>query len=338
VSEVRRLLVRAPNWVGDVVLSLPALRDLRRNFPGARMEVLARRTVADLYRAVPEVEAVRAFDAPGEASEAARGFDLAVILPNSFASAWQVFRARVPQRWGRATDGRGLLLTRRALPSPGLGGRSQVYYYRAMLAGLGLAVSASPDASLSCPTEWRSAGERLLGGGDGWVGLAPGASFGPAKRWPPSRYAAVGDALARHGFRVVLLGSPAEEALSSRVASGMLHSPLDLAGRTSLPELVGVLSGLRLLVTNDSGPMHLAAALGTPLVAVFGPTDERETAPGGDRARLLREPVSCAPCLLRECPIDHRCMRRVGAERVATEALALLAEPAQGAPGGRGPS
>lgn len=330
MSDVDRLLVRAPNWVGDVVLSLPALRDLRRNFPEARMEVLARRRVADLYGAVAEVDAVRAFDTPGEAVEAARGFDLAVLLPNSFAAAWQVFRARVPQRWGRATDGRGLLLTRAVGETSGILGRSQVYYYRAMVAGLGLAVSASPDAGLRCPAEWRSAGERLLGAGDAWVGLTPGASFGPAKRWPAPRYAALGDALAGRGFRVVLLGSPAEASLSARVASGMLHPPLDLTGRTSLPALLGVLSALRLLVTNDSGPMHLAAALGTPLVAVFGPTDERETAPVSDRVRLVRQPVSCAPCLLRECPIDHRCMRGVDADRVTAEALAFLAPSAGG--------
>jgi heptosyltransferase-2 len=130
---------------------------------------------------------------------------------------------------------------------------------------------------------------------------------------------------------VAVLGSAGEAPLAAEVARGLDAPPLDLCGRTTLPELVGVLSRLRLLVTNDSGPMHVAAALGTPVVAVFGPTDWRETAPVGERHRLVREPVHCSPCLLRECPIDHRCMRRVSAERVLDEARGLL--PArEGAP------
>jgi len=323
-----RILVRAPNWIGDAVLSLPALRDLRhRNFPDARIEVLAKPWVAPLYAAVAEVDAVRPATTFRADLEAIRGaFDTAVLLPNSFGTAFQVWRAAIPERWGYRTDGRGLLLTRAPAIPDAVRGRSQVYYYRAMLAGAGLQVSAAPDASLLAPTEWRDGGAKLLGEPGPWVGLNPGAFYGSAKRWAPERFAAVGDLLARRtGARIAIVGGPAERDLADTVAGAMQAPVKMLCGETTLPELVGVLSSLATLVTNDSGPMHLAAALGVPVVAVFGPTNWRETAPPGTGHHLVRESVHCSPCGLRECPIDHRCMRGIGADRVAREAEAVLA-------------
>jgi heptosyltransferase-2 len=323
-----RVVVRAPNWVGDAVLSLGAVRDVRRNFPNARLTVLARGWVAPLYEAVTEVDAVRV--ARGFAADRAllRGaFDAAVLLPNSFAVAAAAWAAGVPERWGYATDGRGPLLTRRArVPAP-VRARSQVYYYRAMLGAVGLTVSASPDVTLRPLPSWTTRADELLGAGGPWIGLFPGAFFGSAKRWEPSRYAAAGERLAREtGARLAILGGTRERPVGEAIAAAMDAPSRVLCGETSLGELVGVLSRLRLLLTNDSGPMHVAAALGVPLVAVFGPTDWRETGPVGERHRLVREPVHCSPCLLRECPIDHRCMRRVGVERVVAEARAMLAE------------
>jgi heptosyltransferase-2 len=317
-----RLLVRAPNWIGDMVLSLPALRDLKRNFPEARLTVLARPWVARLYEATPEVDTI--LDSRGLRADAraiSGRFDAGVLLTNSFGSALCLAWARLPERWGYATDGRGPLLTRRARVPEQVRGRSQVYYYRAMLAGVGLRVSASPDARLRCPEAWaRSAASRL---GDGpAIGVSPGAAYGSAKQWPAVRYAAAAERIARErGARVVILGAEAERPLAEAISAAMRLPAIDLCGRTTLPELVGVLSRLELLLTGDSGPMHLASALGTPLIAIFGPTDWRETAPAGPaRHRLVREEVECAPCLLRECPIDHRCMRRVGIDRVVDEA------------------
>ena len=326
--SAERVVVRAPNWVGDAVLSLGAVRDLRRNFPAARLEVHARDWVAPLYEAVSEVDAVhpsRGFQAD---RRALRGrFDTAVLLPNSFAAAATVFAAGIPERWGYATDGRGPLLTRRARVPAEVRGRSQVYYYRAMLAGIGLTVSASPDVSLRAPTAWSARAAERLGADGPWIGLNPGAFFGSAKRWVPERYAAAGERLARDaGARVAIVGGALERTLGEAIASAMRVPARVLCGETTLGELVGVLSHLRLLLTNDSGPMHLAAALGVPVVAVFGPTDWRETGPVGTRQRLVREPVHCSPCLLRECPIDHRCMRRVAVERVVGEARELLSE------------
>ena len=333
--RAERLLVRAPNWLGDVVLSLPAVRDLRRNFPASRLDVLARPGVAELYRAVAEVDGVRESRGPAADAAAVRGaFDAAVLLPNSLASALAVWRAGIPERWGYGTDGRGPLLTRRARVLAAVRGRSEVYYYRAMLAGIGLRVCAAPDASLACPEEWSARGRALLGDDGPWLGLNPGASFGTAKRWMPERFAAAADLVGRRaGLRVVMVGGPAERPLADWIAAGMQTKPRVLSGETSLAELVGVLSRLRLLITNDSGPMHVTAALGIPVLAVFGSTDWRETAPfaSGPRAaphRLVREAVHCSPCKLRECPIDHRCMLRVGVDRVVADAEDMLARGA----------
>jgi heptosyltransferase-2 len=326
MAEVRRLLVRAPNWVGDVVLSLPALRDLRRAFPAARLSVLARPWVAELYGAVPEVdEVILSHGVRADVNRVRRAFEAAVLLPNSFAVALVAWGARIPERWGFATDGRGPLLTRASRVPAAVRGRSQVYYYRAMLAGLGFDTAPAPDASLRCPTEWRERGRALLGSDGPWLGLNPGATFGTAKRWLPERYGAVGDLVSRRaGARVVLVGGKAERPLADQIAAGMACKPRVLTGETTLAELLGVLSCLDAFVTNDSGPMHLAAALDVPQVAVFGSTDWRETAPFTERATVVREPVECAPCMLRECPIDHRCMRAVTLERVTEATLELF--------------
>jgi heptosyltransferase-2 len=327
------VLVRAPNWIGDAVLSLPALRDVRLSFPAARLEVLARGWVAPVYEAVSEVDAVRAAPGRGVREEAAlaraAGADLALLFPNSFGTALAMALAGIPDRRGYATDRRRLLLTRAARVPDAVRGQSELYYYRAMLAGVGLRVSASPDATLVPLPSWVESGGRKLGDAGPWIGVNAGAAYGTAKRWVPERYAAAAERLARElGARVAVLGGPAERPLAEAIAAQIRTPSRVLAGETSLGELIGVLSRLRLLLTNDSGPMHLAAALGVPLVALFGPTDWRETAPRGRHQRLVREPVDCAPCKLRECPIDHRCMRRVSVERVADEARALLAESA----------
>jgi heptosyltransferase-2 len=328
VRDVQRLVVRAPNWLGDAVLSLAAVRDLRNNFPAARIEVLARPWVGALYGAVPEIDAVRESWGVRHDGQALHGqFDAAALLTNSFATALAVWLAGTPERWGYATDGRSPLLTRSPRVPREVRGVSEVYYHRAMLAGVGLRVSAEPDNHLAPPPAWRGKGMARLGDGGEWIGLNPGAAYGSAKRWLPERYAAVGDRLARStGARVAILGGPAERPLAEWIAGSMTTPARVLAGETTLPELIGLIQALRLLVTNDSGPMHIAAALGTPVVALFGPTDWTETAPVGSRHRLLREPVECAPCKLRECPIDHRCMRLLDVDRVVDASRELLGE------------
>jgi class 3 adenylate cyclase len=249
---IDRLLIRAPNWMGDVVLSLAAVRDLRRNFPAARIEVLARPSVVDLYRAVGEVDGIGMTGAFRDDVRTIKSgmYDAVALLTNSFGTALQARLAGVPERWGYATDGRGPLLTRRARVPPEVRGLSEVYYYRAMLAGVGLQVTASPDVTLRCPDEWAARGAALLGDGAGggagpWVGFSPGAAFGSAKRWMPERYAAVGDLLARHqGARIAILGGPGERPLADTVAAGMRSAARNLSGETTTAEMVGVLDRL----------------------------------------------------------------------------------------------
>ncbi|MBN2371209.1 MAG: lipopolysaccharide heptosyltransferase II [Vicinamibacteria bacterium] len=326
-SPPGRIIVRAPNWLGDAALSLCAVRDVRKNFPEARIEVVARPWVADLYRAVREIDGVREASRFTDFVAAARGFDVAILLPNSFGSALQVVMARVPERWGYAGDGRRPLLTRKASVPPGVRSENETFRYRALLAGVGLRVSGALNLRLRCPDEWKARAAVLLAGNERWIGLNPGASFGCAKRWLPERYAEVGDALAaRLSASVAIVGSAAERSLGESIAERMSVETRLLCGRTDLAELVGVLSSLCFFVTNDSGPMHVAAALDVPLVAIFGPTDWRETAPFSQRSRLVREPVECAPCKLRRCPIDHRCMKSVSVERVLGAADSLLSE------------
>jgi heptosyltransferase-2 len=318
LSTIDRILVRAPNWIGDAVMSLAAVRDLRRNFPSARIEVLARGWVADVYRAVGEVDSVRTAGRFLEDARSLKGsFDAALLLTNSFGTALLAYAAGIPERWGYARDGRSLLLTRRARVPRGVRGSSEVYYYRAMLAGLGLTVSASPDVSLAAPEAWRSRGAEILGGDGPWIGVNPGAAYGSAKQWMPERFAAVAARAGRElGAGVAIVGAASERAMAERLATSLPASARVLCGETTLPELIGVISRCRVFLTNDSGPMHLAAAQGVPVVAVFGPTDWRETAPVGTAHRVVREDVECAPCKLRECPIDHACMKRVTADRV----------------------
>ncbi len=332
------LVVLSPNWLGDAVMALPAIADLRRHFAPARLTVAARASVAPLFAMVPGVD--EALTLPGRgglagvwtwrhdvAALAGGGFDAAVLLPNSWASAYVVHRAGIPERWGLATDLRTRLLTRSA--SKPRGAVHQAAYYQALVSALGIdngpahARVRVPDG-VANPITARP-----------YVVLAPGAAYGSAKQWPPGRYAALATMLARRGQTVVLVGSRADAATCHgirREAGGAGPALVDISGRTTLPELAAVLAGASVVVTNDSGAMHLAGAVGAPVVAVFGATDERRTSPlvdGPDAVppRILATGVWCRPCMLRECPIDHRCMTGVTAEAAAAATAALLRHP-----------
>ena len=230
------LPVQYGNWLGDVVLSLAALRDLRRNFENARIEVLVRPALGALYSAVAEVNGVLHPTGLRADVRTLRGaFDAAVLLPNSFGTALPPFLAGIPERWGYATDGRGPLLTRRARVPAGVRGHSEVYYYRAMLAGVGLRVSASPNVSLSCPEGWAARGAALLGEEGDWIGINAGAAFGSAKRWLPERFAAAADGVARdHGLRVAIVGGASERPLGEAIAALVRAPARNLCGETTL--------------------------------------------------------------------------------------------------------
>lgn len=338
----QNILVRATNWVGDAVMSLPALRALRERFPHAEISILAKPWVADLYGREPFCDRLIPYSPTDLASKwrAARDlrafhFDCAILLQNAFEAAAVAFAARIPERIGYARDGRAALLTC-SVPAPRLGEipRHERFYYLELLRRAGI-LESIPDNNairLDGASAAREAGVarfRSLGMGDTVIGVSPGAAYGTAKRWLPERFVETATSLARElGATVALFGSKDERELCASIAAGIASSSTaptkNFAGETSLGEFIELAAACRVYLTNDSGAMHIASALGVPTVAVFGATDDVATGPTGPRARVVREAVECSPCLKRECPIDHRCMTRVTAARVAEVALNLL--------------
>lgn len=347
--EDMRVLVRTPNWLGDIVMALPVFAALRAHFAGDLLAAGVPRAFAPLLSAVPAVDQVvplhragrrgwRALDAEADALRRG-GFDLAVLLPNSFGSAWAAWRAGIPERWGFAAQWRRGLLTR-AVPRPGrrTPPLHQVDYYQELVRGLDIDPAAA-EPRLAPPPRLIGCARSLLDAA-GWdqkrpiVGIAPGAAYGYAKRWMPDRYGRVADRLSRElGASVVLLGSAhdrdAGHAIESSLAAVDRAGPgpgvVNLIGRTDLSQLIGVVALCRAFISSDSGAMHLAAALGVPVAAIFGPTDERLTAPVGSH-EVLTHAVWCRPCFFRDCPIDHRCMTRISEDRVFRAVAGQLAE------------
>ena len=327
-------------------MSLAALRELRRLQPQARLTLLAREWVAPIFEGQGLADHVvtlrnRSLGVRGvfRVGRRLRGFDTAVLFQNAFEAALLALTARIPNRIGYTTDGRGLLLTRGARARIKDLGRHQTFYYLDLLYQTGVSPidylqdpCFRPDIRLTPSPAQLEAADSLLGEsgadrGKPLVGLNPGAAFGSAKRWFPERYAEVADRLIEEmGAEVVLLGSSAEAPIAFRVRESMKRTPRFLVGRTSLSALIGVLARCRLFLGNDSGPMHLSAALGVPLVAVFGSTDEVATGPFSPNAVVIHKHVECSPCLLRECPIDLRCFDRIHSEEVYRAARRLLSE------------
>jgi heptosyltransferase-2 len=333
-SASKRVIVFAPNWLGDAVMALPAIDDVRRHAPGASISVAARPSIAPLFALVPGIRDVVVVDRQGagwrdgvrQLREGA--FGAALLLPNSLQSAVTAWRAGIPERWGYRAQGRAPLLTRAVrAPAPRA---HQALYYQRLTEALGFAPGPLVPR-LDAPADARRAAADLLASA-GWngssplVALAPGAAYGGAKRWPAASFAELAGALASDGVMSVLVGGAADAGAGAAVmgtgillreAPGKIPVPINLIGRTDLPTLAGVLAQCRALVSNDSGAMHVGAALGVPLVAIFGPTNERETRPLGRlEPVVLSHDVWCRPCMLRECPLTHRCMGGVRVETV----------------------
>ncbi|MGH9804435.1 MAG: lipopolysaccharide heptosyltransferase II [Candidatus Acidiferrales bacterium] len=354
ITDARKILVRAPNWLGDAILCLPALGEVRARFPEADIAVLARASVAELFRSVPGVNRVIVFDHRGRhagvygllrlAGELRRErFDLAVLFQNAVQAALIAFLAGIPRRLGYRRDARGPLLTHAIrLPRRGELPPHETYYYQELLRRAGwfdaltmvehIRLEPPPAAVETMRARLRELGlER--GGADQrpLVVLAPGAAYGSAKCWLPERFAELADRLVeRRNAAVLLCGTSAEAGLGEAIASRMRARPVSLIGQTTLEEFLGLLANVDLFIGNDSGAMHLAAGLGLAQVIVFGPTDEAGTGPLNARARLVKQPVSCSPCFLRHCPVDHRCMTRVAVDAVWQEVEAALAPPPAG--------
>ena len=319
-------LVIAPNWIGDAVMSLPFLRALRRAGPNDRVSVLARRGPATIYRAAGSADEVlprSAFAADVLALSRGR-FDEAWLLPNSFRAGLYAFASGAKRRIGYLTDRRGALLTH-GLPAPS-GTAHQLRDYDALLAAHGIAPDEDPPR-LDVPESAARRAEAAISAAGlaaaNLVALCPGSAFAATKRWPAERYAALADALAERGFRCAVLIGPGERELGARVASAALADVPVLGDDLDPVELAAVLARARCAVTNDSGPMHLAGAVGTPVAAFFGATDPGRTGPSGSPSRVLDRYVFCSPCFKTECPYGHECMREIGVEAAVAAVLEL---------------
>jgi len=331
-----KILVRVPNWIGDSILARPAIESIADSFPEAELWLSAGEWVKDLFSSDGKIAGVvplspanniKSFRAAARKLRAQR-FDIGILLTNSFGSALLFLLAGIPQRWGYASDGRRLLLTRAVRSTDRDVTRHQVQYYLDLITGLGLK-ARPPGLLLTVPEEEKERTRRFLEelGVDQrrpLLILSPGASYGPAKRWPASRFAALASLFQeRKDAAVLVIGSAAESDIAAAISHSLIKKPFVLTGKTTLSQLKGLISLAHLFVSNDSGPMHLANALRVPVVGIFGPTDPAVTGPFEQPAAVVKEDVPCWPCSYRKCPYDHRCMMRIDPEEVyrAGEAL-----------------
>jgi heptosyltransferase II len=341
-----KILIRATNWVGDAILALPALRAVRSRFPAAHISILSRPYIADIYRGQGVSDELIAWDPHGEhrrlrgrqqliSGLRSRQFDVALLLQNAFDAAWLAWRAHIPQRIGYARDGRSFLLSKAiAVPKPGEIPPHEKFYYLELLRRIGwldtfpivdhISLQVSDSAK-------RHAAETLLAAGARpharRIAIGAGASYGSAKCWPAERFAEwVNRFQAQSDADIILFGASAEAPLSNAIIVNMRRRPVDLTGKTALGDLPALLSQCHFFLGNDSGAMHVAAAVGLPVVAVFGPTDPFGTAPVTPRSSIVQDQPYCSPCFLRRCPTDHRCMNRVTPDMVEAAAKPWLTE------------
>jgi len=311
-----RILIRASNWLGDSVISIPAVRAIKRGRPDAHVTVLAPEKIAAVWRLVPEVDSVLSL---GEASllsvarlvRRQQRFDAGIVFPNSLRSAIELWLGGVPRRVGYAGHQRRWLLNQIVRkPPPDGPPPHQVEHFLEIARSLGVDAEAGEIAL---------AERQAPASAEPKFGLCPGAEYGPAKRWLPERFAETAAAVGGHWM---IFGTAKDQEIGAQIAAKLGDKCTNLIGQTTLEQLIDELRQCELLLTNDTGTMHLATLLGVPVVAVFGSTEPRLTGPLGRKSRTVRHQVECSPCFLRECPLDFRCMKAVSAEEVVA-AIAL---------------
>src|SRR5215217_2865902 len=343
VESIKRVVVRGTNWVGDSVMTVPALRALRRVLPDAHITLVIRPGAKGIFSEADFIDDVLVYDRKGAWSVFGhvrewkrRKFDLAVLFQNAFEAALIPFLAGVPLRLGYATESRQALLTH-PLPLPDWrSSRHEVFYYlylvtalEQMLFGRSTICEAEPDASIQLAESRKAAAADLLRAygvneGDSVIAICPGSINSRAKRWPAEAYAALADRLIDSRRKVLLIGSKDEVDVSQDVTRRMRNQPVLLTGKTTLDQITAVLDRADLIVTNDTGPAHIGSALGRPTIVIFGPTNPLTTRPFAPDAEVVRHPPECAPCMLRDCPIDHRCMTAITVDEVFERSQVLL--------------
>ncbi len=325
----KRIVIRAPNWIGDSILALPAMVNLKRNFPESELWVAANEWVRDLFRTEDYLEGTIPIPQQNNLKNlnfSARklrefNFDLGILLTNSFGSALLFYLAGIPQRWGYRRDGRGFLLTKEAPVHNQADRFHQAHYYLDLLSGLGLKnytteLNLSLDRrELAWVEEWL--GSQNIDTKKPLVFINPGAFYGPAKRWPTSKYSELASLLQeKNKVQILIIGSEKEISLAEHIATDMSERPFVLAGQTSLSRLAAIVSFGSVFISNDSGPMHLANALKIPVVALFGPTEPSRTGPYQNPYTIFHKGAPCWPCSYRDCPYDHRCMMNISVQEV----------------------
>ena len=331
---MERIVIRSSNWLGDAVMTVPAVRALKRANPAAHITVLTPEKIAEVWRLVAEADEVIAFPKAkifGVAKLIRRGkFDTGVIFPNSLRTGLEMWLARVPRRVGYAGHSRRWLLTEicgveKSEPASGPG-QHQVHHYLRLAEFLG--ASAEADVNFGFPN---AALKKREPGKPARIAICAGAEYGPAKRWLPERFAEVVQTLADPaGSRWQLVGTAKDLAVAEQITA-LCPAPAEienLCGKTTLAELIAILRASAALLTNDTGTMHLAALLGVPVVAVFGSTEPALTGPLGSGHTVVRKRAECSPCFLRECPIDFRCMKEVESATVAEALRRIFASTA----------
>lgn len=330
-EQPKEIIVRMPNWLGDLVMATPVLADIRAHFKGARITAMCQANVAPLLEQDPNIDEIYAFHKPSgwlhrqprrDIIKALRAghYDFGVLLTNSFSSAWWFWRGRVKHRVGFATNLRSFLLTD-AIPFPNTRDcQHLVMTYKSLLEGYGIPLSDTAPRLYLKEQEIQDARELLRPYGITrehiLVGVNPGAAYGSAKCWLPSRFRQVTMRLLEDpAVRVVYFGDRNSVSLVKDIASTLDDRVVNLAGKTDIRQLMALIQLCSVMLTNDSGPMHIAASLGTPLVALFGSTSDVTTGPYRT-GTVIHKHVSCSPCHRRVCPIDFKCMTHIEVEEV----------------------
>ena len=341
-----KIVICGTNWIGDAVMTIPALRQLRRIFPDSEIILHTRAWAERIFRDASFIDGILTFDSKEstltDVLEQGRvlreeKFDIAILFPNSFASALTARFGGVPHRFGYSREGRRIFLTHPVKIPEWKARRHEVYYYLNLIAevekeffGTQTVLDAEPDSTLEVSPERRERARQILrtSGVDltrKTVAIGAGSTNSRAKRWLPERFAELNDRLQRElGANVILLGSADEEKVSNKVMERSVFKPIRLTGKTDLDDAVSILAEADLLISNDMGLAHVAPATGTDTVVIFGPTNPETTRPFSPHAEIIRKGVECSPCMLRDCPIDHRCMTWISTDEVFAAAAAKL--------------
>lgn len=332
-ENIRNLLIRSTNWIGDAVMTTPAIRAIRKRFPNSHVSLLAKPWVMPVFENSEHIDRLLIYDDKGRHKgifgkfRLARDlkkyhFDAAILLQNAFEAALITFLAKIPLRVGYNTDVRQLLLTHAVSCTDEIKKQHQTDYYLNIIRGIGM---KEDNRALYLELNQRdrlraekTLLEQHLSLDDKIVGINPGATYGPAKQWPLDRYAHLADKIqAFTGGRIIIFGGPNDRKLGKKISQKMQHRPIDLSGKTSLGEAMALIERCDLFITNDSGLMHVAAALDVPLIAVFGSTNSITTGPLSQNSRIVQVPLECSPCLRPECPKGHlNCMDQISVEMV----------------------